>query len=104
MEQWTLLLLAGLTCLWFFGLGTAFGSFLNVVVYRMPLGLPVGGRSSHCPGCHRLIPWYDNVPILGYLRLRGRCQCREHSISPRYPLVEATVGLLFITLMMVELI
>jgi prepilin signal peptidase PulO-like enzyme (type II secretory pathway) len=103
-EQWTLLLMEGVTCFWFFALGTAFGSFLNVVVYRMPRGLPVSGSSSHCPGCRRLIPWYDNVPVFGYLRLRGRCQCRAQTISARYPIVETLVGLLVLALLLVELL
>ena len=104
IEHVKLLLMAGVTCFWFFAVGTVFGSFLNVVIYRMPRGLPVGGSSSHCPGCERSIPWYDNVPILGYLRLKGRCQCRDNTISPRYPLVETVVGLIVIALLIVELL
>ena len=104
IEQVKLLLMAGVTCFWFFAVGTVFGSFLNVVIYRMPRGLSVGGSSSHCPGCERSIPWYDNVPILGYLRLKGRCQCRDNAISPRYPLVETVVGLIVIALLIVELL
>lgn len=103
-EQWTLPLLAALTCVWFFAVGTAFGSFLNVVVYRMPRGLPVGGASSHCPGCRRAIPWRDNVPILGYFRLKGRCQCRARPISARYPIVETIVGLVVLALLSAELL
>lgn len=99
-----MLLMAGVTCFWFFALGTAFGSFLNVVVYRMPRGLPVTGSSSHCPGCRRLIPWHDNVPIIGWYRLGGRCQCRAQQISARYPIIETIVGLLVLALLLVELL
>lgn len=78
-----------------FALGTAFGSFLNVIIHRLPIGeSPLRGR-SRCPHCRALIRWYDNIPILSFLLLRGRCRnrdCRER-ISLQYPLVELACGL-----------
>lgn len=76
-------------------LGAAVGSFLNVVVYRLPAGLSLVHPPSRCPHClHRLAP-YDNVPVLGWLWLRGRCRYCGAPIAARYPLVEASTGLLF---------
>ncbi|MGJ7442090.1 prepilin peptidase [Aquipuribacter sp. MA13-6] len=76
-------------------LGLLIGSFLNVVVHRVPRGESIVTPPSACPGCGaRIRPW-DNVPVLSWLVLRGRCRdCRE-PISPRYPLVEAGTGLAF---------
>lgn len=70
-------------------LGAVIGSFLNVCIYRLPRRESVAWPGSHCPNCSAPIQWYDNIPLLGYLILRGRCrQCRM-PISWRYPLVEA---------------
>jgi leader peptidase (prepilin peptidase)/N-methyltransferase len=70
------------------GVGLAVGSFLNVVIYRVPLGLSIVRPGSACPTCHTPIGARDNVPVFSWLVLRGRCRtCRER-ISPRYPLVE----------------
>jgi leader peptidase (prepilin peptidase)/N-methyltransferase len=75
--------------------GAAIGSFLNVCVYRWPNGLSVTKPRSSCPKCEHAIAWYDNVPILGYLFLRGGCRnCRER-ISPQYPLVELATALIW---------
>lgn len=81
-----------------FTFGAAIGSFLNVVVYRLPAGLSLVHPPSRCPHCHhRLSPW-ENVPVLGWVWLGGRCrQCRQ-PIAVRYPLVEAVTGLLFVLL------
>lgn len=77
-------------------LGSAIGSFLNVVIYRLPLGRSLLWPASACPHCgHRLRPW-ENVPILGWLRLRGRCSQCGAAIALRYPLVEATTALWFV--------
>lgn len=77
-------------------MGSAVGSFLNVVVYRLPAGLSLLHPPSHCPKClHRLGPT-DNVPVLGWLWLRGKCRYCGTKISPRYPLVEAATALLFL--------
>ncbi len=75
-------------------LGLVFGSFLNVVIYRLPRGESVAFPGSHCPACGAPIRGYDNVPLLSYLLLRGRARCCRAPISIRYPLVELTGGLL----------
>ena len=75
--------------------GLVFGSFLNVCVYRLPRGESVVTPGSHCPHCGHPIRWYDNVPLVSYLGLRGRCRDCHARISPLYPLVEAlTAGVL----------
>jgi leader peptidase (prepilin peptidase)/N-methyltransferase len=79
-----------------FGLGLAFGSFLNVCIHRLPLGLSVVRPGSACPKCKKPIPFYDNVPLLSWLILRGRCRNCKAAISPRYLLVEVLTGLLWI--------
>ena len=79
-----------------FVLGLVFGSFLNVCIYRLPLGLSVIRPGSTCPQCHESIPFYDNIPVLSWLILGGRCRrCRAH-ISPRYLAVELLTGALFL--------
>ena len=79
-------------------LGLAVGSFLNVVVWRVPRGESVVHPPSACPTCGSAIRARDNVPVLSWLALRGRCRdCRER-ISARYPLVEAATGVLFVAL------
>jgi leader peptidase (prepilin peptidase)/N-methyltransferase len=77
-------------------LGLCFGSFLNVCIYRLPLGLSVSTPRSACPGCKRPIAFYDNVPILSWLLLRGRCRNCKTKISPRYLVIEALTGALFL--------
>ena len=75
-------------------LGLVIGSFLNVVVYRVPAGIPLT-RESRCPQCdNKIKPWH-NVPVLGWLLLRGRCASCGAPISIRYPLVEAATGIAF---------
>ena len=79
-----------------FVLGLTFGSFLNVCIYRLPRDLSVVFPRSSCPGCHNLIRAYDNVPVLSWLILRGRCRhCKTH-ISARYLLVEILTGAIFL--------
>ncbi|MEO0868804.1 MAG: prepilin peptidase [Cyanobacteria bacterium J06642_11] len=78
--------------------GAAIGSFLNVVVYRLPAGMSLLFPPSRCPRCQTALKFYDNVPILGWLWLKGRCRYCRVSISPRYPLVELSCGLLFLAL------
>jgi leader peptidase (prepilin peptidase) / N-methyltransferase len=74
--------------------GAIFGSFLNVVAYRLPRHESLLGPASHCPACAAPVKPYDNVPILSYLLLRGHCRSCGVQISPRYPLVEALTGAL----------
>ena len=76
-------------------LGLAIGSFLNVVIYRVPAGLSVVHPPSACPHCGHDIRNRHNVPVLGWLVLRGRCYDCRAPISPRYPLVELATGVLF---------
>lgn len=74
--------------------GSSIGSFINVIVYRLPRGLsPVAGR-SFCPSCSHALSPLDMLPVLGWALLGGRCRYCHERVSPRYPLVEAAVGLL----------
>lgn len=77
-------------------LGAAVGSFLNVCVYRWPADLSVVRPRSRCPGCSQPIRWYDNVPIVSYLLLRGRCRTCDSVISAQYPAVELFVALIWL--------
>lgn len=76
-----------------FVVGAAIGSFLNVCIYRLPESLSLTHPRSMCPHCRRPIPFYDNIPILSYLILRGKCRRCGTTISPRYPVVELAAGL-----------
>jgi leader peptidase (prepilin peptidase)/N-methyltransferase len=79
-----------------FVLGACVGSFLNVVVWRLPRGESLITPPSHCPKCNTALAWYDNVPVFGWIFLKGRCRyCRE-PISARYPIIEAITGGLFV--------
>jgi len=75
--------------------GLIVGSFLNVVIYRLPRGESLSWPGSHCTRCQAPIRWFDNVPVLSYLALRGRCRHCGQSISLRYPAVELLTGALF---------
>jgi leader peptidase (prepilin peptidase)/N-methyltransferase len=75
-------------------LGLIFGSFLNVVAYRLPRGESLARPASRCPGCNTPIKPYDNVPVLSWLALRGRCRSCKTAIAWRYPLVELATALL----------
>lgn len=88
--------------LWFFFLGSSIGSFLNVVVYRMPLGRSIVTKGSYCPNCRVSIRSIDNIPVIGWIKLRGRCRACRLPISSRYPIVEALVGTLFLLVYCIE--
>ena len=79
-----------------FFLGLSFGSFLNVCIYRLPLGLSVVTPRSSCPSCRRPIAFYDNIPVISWLLLRGRCRSCKSKISPRYLFIELLTGVLFL--------
>jgi len=76
--------------------GLMIGSFLNVVIYRLPRGMSVAHPPSHCPNCGTQLRSIDNIPLLSWAFLRGKCRSCGISISPRYPLVELTTCLVFI--------
>ncbi|MFI3242644.1 MAG: prepilin peptidase [Akkermansia sp.] len=78
-------------------LGLSIGSYLNVVIYRMPRGLSTNEpKRSFCPRCNKIIPWYLNIPVLSWLCLRGKSACCHQRISPRYLFVELLTGGLFV--------
>lgn len=83
-----------------FALGATLGSFLNVVIHRLPAGRSLVRPGSHCPACGTPIAAWANVPILSWLLLRGRCHTCRAPISVRYPLVEITTALLFTALLL----
>ncbi len=80
----------------FFLLGACFGSFLGVVIYRLPRKLPIGLSRSMCPQCGQAIRWYDNIPILSYILLGGRCRFCKSRIPVRYLLIELITASLFL--------
>lgn len=80
--------------LFVFVVGLAFGSFYNVLIYRLPRNISVTFQRSRCPHCGSRIRWYDNIPLISYLILRGRCRDCGARISLQYPLVELTSGIL----------
>lgn len=75
--------------------GLVIGSFLNVVIARLPAGESLVRPRSRCPGCGTPIAWHDNIPLLSFLALRGRCRACSMAISWRYPVVEAATAALF---------
>jgi len=79
-----------------FIVGLAVGSFLNVCIYRIPRKESLVYPLSHCPQCGESIKWYDNIPLISYLLLKGKCRSCHHPISIRYPIVEALTGVLFL--------
>jgi prepilin signal peptidase PulO-like enzyme (type II secretory pathway) len=78
-----------------FVLGTLVGSFLNVVLWRLPRGESIVTPGSHCPSCDTPLEWYELVPVVSWVVLRGRCRTCGVHISARYPLVELGVGVVF---------
>lgn len=88
----------------FFFTGATVGSFLNVVAYRMPRGQSVVFQPSRCPSCDRRLSPRENIPVFGWLLLNGKCRFCGIAISPRYPIVEAITGIVFLILYFVQLI
>jgi len=79
-----------------FFIGASIGSFLNVVIYRLPAGLSFVYPPSRCPHCLTRLKKRENIPVFGWLRLKGKCAHCKTRISPRYPIIEAATGLLFL--------
>lgn len=96
MPTGLIMLLPKLTTLLFvIAAGACVGSLINVLVYRMPLGLNVVTPASRCPSCNHKLTWRENIPVFGWILLRGKCRFCKSKISPEYPIVEAIVALLF---------
>ncbi len=89
--------------LWIFALGTCFGSFVNVVAFRWPRGRTILGN-SHCPNCNMRIRLRDNIPILSWFLLEGRCRTCRLRIAPRYLIAECIAGCLFVVVLFAELL
>ena len=77
-------------------LGAAVGSFLNVCIYRLPRRESLNFPASHCTSCNRPLSWYENIPLVSWLVLRGRCRTCQAPISVQYPIVEAITALVFV--------
>ena len=77
--------------------GACVGSFINVVVWRLPRDESVAWPGSHCPRCGYSVRWHDNIPVISWLSLRGQCRSCCQPISPRYPVVEALTGVLWLS-------
>lgn len=89
VPDWALWTVAGMV-------GAALGSFLNVCIYRWPAEQSVIRPPSRCPSCEHRLGWRDNIPIIGWILLRGRCRYCGASVSPQYPLIELAVALIWI--------
>ena len=103
IERTNIATMTAMTAFWFFCLGACLGSFLNVIVYRLPRGVSLSRKRSCCPSCDQPIEMRDNIPILGWLKLRGRCRNCQWPIPVRYTLVELLVASQFAALLFVEL-
>jgi len=103
LPLWAMELLANVFLwVWLFCMGATVGSFLNVVVYRLPRGLNIVYPGSFCPHCGHAIRLQDNIPLLSWLNLRGRCRDCHGPISPRYFFVELTVAAAFLLVLVAE--
>lgn len=76
--------------------GLIVGSFLNVLIYRIPRDQPFVAGRSHCPHCNHILAWYDLIPVASFLMLRGRCRYCGHTISPQYPIIEIISAIFFV--------
>jgi leader peptidase (prepilin peptidase) / N-methyltransferase len=85
-------------CIWIFAFGCCIGSFLNVVIYRLPREKSLVHPGSSCPHCGQAIRFYDNIPLLSWLLLRAKCRRCKGPISPRYFIVELLTGSIFLCL------
>jgi leader peptidase (prepilin peptidase) / N-methyltransferase len=85
-----------LITIWIAVLGLCIGSFLNVVIGRLPNDESVVRPRSRCPKCGHQLPWYENIPVVSWVMLRGKCSSCKTPISPRYVLVELLTGTLFV--------
>ncbi|ABA22595.1 type 4 prepilin peptidase 1, Aspartic peptidase, MEROPS family A24A [Trichormus variabilis ATCC 29413] len=94
-------LIVTLASVFVFALGASIGSFINVVVYRLPAGLSILWPPSRCPHCLNQLKAYDNVPVLGWIWLKGRCRYCKSQISLRYPVVEAVTGIIFLCVFLI---
>ena len=82
--------------------GIMIGSFLNVCIYRIPKGENIAIVRSHCMTCDHQLKWYDNIPLLSWMILRGKCRYCKAPISPQYPIIEASNGLLWLLVSIVK--
>lgn len=81
-----------------FSFGAIWGSFLNAIIYRIPRDINIAIPRSFCPKCEKKIFWYENIPVLSYIFLKGKCSECKCKISPRYPLIELLSGLVAVYL------
>ena len=89
---------------WIFVLGACFGSFLNVVIYRLPAGMSLGKPKSRCPRCETPLAARDNIPVFGWIFLKGKCRYCQLPIAARYPIIESVCGGIFLALLFGELL
>ena len=82
--------------------GIVIGSFLNVCIYRIPLGESIAKERSHCMTCGYQLRWYDLVPLFSWLALRGKCRKCKTPISPQYPIIEGINGVLYVLIFAVN--
>lgn len=82
--------------------GIVIGSFLNVLIYRLPLKENIATKSSHCMSCGHKLQWYDLVPLVSYMALGGRCRYCKTKISPQYPVIEAVNGVMYVIIFIVN--
>ncbi len=87
-----------LIAVFIFLFGVSFGSFLNVIIYRVPEGINILFPNSHCPICKNSLKWYHNIPIVSWLFLKGKCAFCYTKISAKYPLIELITGLIWVSI------